>query len=588
MLVMGGFRLCEVNLYAADPLPLSGVKFWAYQIQNLDTPGAIQAIVDSKYDLVVIDPTVTYDPDFNAADMVARIKASKASDGIHRKLVIAYIDIGQAEEWRWYWYGHQTFEENGLCKNSYIHSIQTWAPWVVACDPDGWGGNYPVAFWHNDWKDIVIHGTTLGSSQNLHFNSMLDEVITDGFDGIYLDWVEAWEMTEVANRANNEGKDPGQEMLTFIKEMRTYGKQFNDEFIVIQQNSSELIEEVGATALKTAVDGIAQEGVWWDGVGGNDDWSDPEGYDYESCCTNYYLTRLRKYKAEGLPVLVADYALNNSGQVYQNAETEGFIPYATRRSLQKLTTTPPDFGNGGSDAEPFGSFDSPIDGSTVRSSIAITGWALDDKGIENVKLYRESSGSLIFIGEATLVEGARPDVASAYPGYPNNTKAGWGYMLLTNFLPNGGNGTFVLHAVAQDTSGQTVTIGSKTIICDNANAFKPFGAIDTPAQGGTVSGNAYINWGWVLTPQPNSIATDGSTIEVWIDGKKLGKPIYNLFRSDIATLFPGYANSNGAVGYFILDTTKMTNGVHTIQWTATDSGNNSDGIGSRYFTVQNN
>ncbi|MCP5047515.1 MAG: hypothetical protein GY940_10110, partial [bacterium] len=51
--------------------------------------------------------------------------------------------------------------------------------------------------------------------------------------------------------------------------------------------------------------------------------------------------------------------------------------------------------------------------------------------------------------------------------------------------------------------------------------------------------------------------------------------------------FPGYANSLGAIGYFYLDTTAFENGVHTIQWAVTDSGGNSDGIGSRYFTIQN-
>jgi hypothetical protein len=160
-------------------------------------------------------------------------------------------------------------------------------------------------------------------------------------------------------------------------------------------------------------------------------------------------------------------------------------------------------------------------------------------------------------------------------------------MLLTNFLPNGGNGTFTLTAVAEDGVGNEVILGTKTIICDNANAVKPFGAIDTPTQGGTASGSSFINWGWVLTPQPNSIPIDGSTINVYVDGVNLGHPVYNIYRQDIATLFPGYANSNGAVGYFYLDTTSYENGVHTIQWTATDNDGNTDGIGSRYFTIQN-
>jgi hypothetical protein len=185
------------------------------------------------------------------------------------------------------------------------------------------------------------------------------------------------------------------------------------------------------------------------------------------------------------------------------------------------------------------------------------------------------------------VEGARPDVEAAYPGYPMNYKAGWGYMMLTNFLPNGGNGVFKIHAIATDKEGQTTTLGIKTITVDNANAVKPFGAIDTPTQGGTASGGSFTNWGWALTPRPNRIPTDGSTINVWVDGINLGNPTYNIYRSDIAALFPGYANSNGSAGYFCLDTTAYENGVHTIQWTATDSAGNTDGIGSRYFTIEN-
>jgi hypothetical protein len=244
------------------------------------------------------------------------------------------------------------------------------------------------------------------------------------------------------------------------------------------------------------------------------------------------------------------------------------------------------------DQPPFGLFATPVDGSTVMSSIPVTGWALDDTGVEIVKIYRnptdQEGEGLIYIGDADFVEGARPDVEQAYPGYPMNYRAGWGYMLLTNFLPDGGNGTFTLYAVATDSNGNTATLGAKTITCDNDNAVKPFGAIDTPTQGGAASGGKFINWGWVLTPQPNAIPSDGSTIDVLVDGVNIGSPTYNNYRSDIATLFPGYANSNGAVGYFYLDTTAYENGVHTIQWTASDNAGNSDGIGSRYFTIMNN
>jgi hypothetical protein len=236
---------------------------------------------------------------------------------------------------------------------------------------------------------------------------------------------------------------------------------------------------------------------------------------------------------------------------------------------------------------PFGYFETPKHGAYVYGSIPVTGWALDDIGVENVKIYRKEGKDLVYIGDAVFVDGARPDVELAYPNYPKSYRAGWGYMMLTNFLPNGGNGTFTLYAIATDKEGNHVTLGTKTIECDNANAVRPFGAIDTPAQGGTAIGNNYRNQGWVLTPLPNKIPEDGHTIIVWIDGIDVGKCKYNIYRSDIAALFPGYANSNGAMAYFDFDTSAYENGVHTIQWTAVDNAGNVDGIGSRYFTIQN-
>lgn len=237
--------------------------------------------------------------------------------------------------------------------------------------------------------------------------------------------------------------------------------------------------------------------------------------------------------------------------------------------------------------KPFGSFDTPTGSATVYGSIPFTGWALDNIGVSSVKIYRIQGSNKVYIGDAIFVEGARPDVEEAYRAYPNAYKGGWGYMLLTNFLPGGGNGQYTLTAVATDLEGNEVSLGEKMIACDNANAIKPFGALDTPEQGGLASGSQYVNFGWVLTPMPDMIPYDGSTIDVWVDGVNLGHPVYNKYRSDIASLFPGYVNSDGAVGYFYLDTTGMANGVHTIQWTARDTSGDMDGIGSRYFTVRN-
>ncbi|HNX98860.1 MAG TPA: hypothetical protein PKK12_14385, partial [Candidatus Aminicenantes bacterium] len=171
---------------------------------------------------------------------------------------------------------------------------------------------------------------------------------------------------------------------------------------------------------------------------------------------------------------------------------------------------------------PWGNFDTPTNGATgISGSIAVTGWALDDIEVIAIKLYRDpqageptQTNGKVYIGDANLVEGARPDVESLYPEAPWNYRAGWGYMLLTNFLPYSGNGTFRIYAYISDRDGHATLLGSKQISCDNANAVSPFGTIDTPAQGGMTSGSSYVNFGWALTPQPGTIPTDGSTI--WV------------------------------------------------------------------------
>jgi hypothetical protein len=248
---------------------------------------------------------------------------------------------------------------------------------------------------------------------------------------------------------------------------------------------------------------------------------------------------------------------------------------------------------------PFGSFDTPVNNTTgIAGAIPVTGWALDQIEVANVDILREPvmgepAGTLILIGTAVFVADARPDVQGLYPTLPLNYRAGWGYQMLTNFLPNSsgsgasGNGTYKIHAIAHSKSGLATDLGTKTITVDNAHASKPFGTVDTPTQGGTISGSDYVNFAWALTQQPFMIPTDGSTITVVVDGAILGHPVYNQFRSDIASLFPGYANSGGAVGYFHLNTTTLANGVHTISWNVFDNGGRGDGIGSRYFNVFN-
>lgn len=249
------------------------------------------------------------------------------------------------------------------------------------------------------------------------------------------------------------------------------------------------------------------------------------------------------------------------------------------------------------DNPPFGSLDTPVDGSTVSGSIPITGWALDDIEVIRLEIKRNSDpvdlpeaiglDGLVYIGDAVFVEGARPDVEKSYPDYPLNSRAGWGYMLLTNDLPYRGNGSFTIYTFAYDAGGHREEIGKKTILCDNINRVKPFGTIDTREQEENIRGSDYINFGWALTPLPKTIPKDGSTIWVWVDGVQVGHPVYDQYREDIAMLYPEYNNAQGAVGYYYIDTTQFENGVHTIAWSVMDDGGEVAGIGARYFFIDN-
>src|SRR4029077_19746351 len=105
----------------------------------------------------------------------------------------------------------------------------------------------------------------------------------------------------------------------------------------------------------------------------------------------------------------------------------------------------------------------------------------------------------IFIATPLFISGARPDVEAAYGTLPLASRAGWGYLLLTWGLWNQGNSSFTLYAFAYDQDGHATTLGTKTITVDNAHATKPFGALDTPTYGQTVT-SSFWNYGWALTP----------------------------------------------------------------------------------------
>jgi hypothetical protein len=315
---------------------------------------------------------------------------------------------------------------------------------------------------------------------------------------------------------------------------------------------------------------------------------------------------------------------------------------------------------GASTQAPIGQMDTPAQNATgVQGAIAVTGWVLDDLGIASVKVYRNclpaepqancQSGivagtNVVYVGDGQVVAGARPDVEAAFPTYAATNTAGWGIQVLTNmlprttgtFAPNGGQGQLTLYAVATDIEGNstllsrayTDTVRTPTsITMDNDNIAKPFGTIDTPAEGSTVSGSI-ANFGWAITPDSNTTAetgdilipTNGSTMFVFIDGVPVAPVAYNQCRGNVGNPVPAgvYCNDDisnifgaatpqaalttrtanatryrnldaqrAAIGAYIIDTSGLASGLHSLAWSVTDSANRTEGIGSRYFYVLN-
>jgi hypothetical protein len=242
--------------------------------------------------------------------------------------------------------------------------------------------------------------------------------------------------------------------------------------------------------------------------------------------------------------------------------------------------------------QPFGVVDTPAANTGIVSGVMVmTGWALDYTAeLQSVQIYRsgrigeavDPATGLVFVGSAPLIQGIRPDVQAAYPTLPHSDTAGWGTLILTNMIPDG---TYTF-AVFANNGISTGVIGQRTLSIQNAFTQTPFGTIDTPGEFGTVSGT-FIVFGWVLASPGNVIATDGSAIDVYIDGQFVGHADYGDARTDIAQIFPDYANAPAAGGHFVFDSTSLANGRHTLAWVVHDSAGHTAGIGSRFFTVAN-
>ena len=125
----------------------------------------IQAVEETNYDVIILD-LFFEGIEFSPLE-IERLKVKKNNG---ERLVICYMSIGEAEDYRYYW-------------NNLWHVGNP--VWLREENPD-WLGNYKVEYWEKEWQDI-IYGND---------NSYMKKILNTGFDGVYLDIIDAFEYFE--------------------------------------------------------------------------------------------------------------------------------------------------------------------------------------------------------------------------------------------------------------------------------------------------------------------------------------------------------------------------------------------------------
>lgn len=239
---------------------LSGVQSWGYQLQQVDP----DLVADTPYDLVVVD----YSRDGTAERAFARDEVAQMQrrpDG-RTRIVLAYLSIGEAEDYRFYWQ-------------------RDWAsappPWLGAENPD-WPGDYAVRYWDPQWQSLI-----LGSP-----GAYLDAILAAGFDGVYLDRVDAFDVLEPGMSRATRLKL----MAGFVEAIAAYAREHRPGFIVLGQNGEELLADPDYAE---AIDGLGKEDLFF-GLGG-------DGTLNSKAELRASLTPLQRFQASGKPVFVVEY-----------------------------------------------------------------------------------------------------------------------------------------------------------------------------------------------------------------------------------------------------------------------------------------
>ena len=104
---------------------------------------------------------------------------------------------------------------------------------------------------------------------------------------------------------------------------------------------------------------------------------------------------------------------------------------------------------------PFGVVDGPKSGAAVGREVEVSGWALDDTGVVEVRIYVDARYKM-----SAPLKIKRPDVTKVYPKYPvPDDMHGWWEVVDLGETA----GTHQILAQAIDSNGATRDIGSVTV-----------------------------------------------------------------------------------------------------------------------------
>lgn len=297
--LVAALLLFAVTTFAAWP-----PNGWVYQLQNVD----IDALVDAHPDVVVMDYSSTggEDGEWTAAQIQTLQDA-----GI---TVLCYFSIGEAETYRFYWQSD-------------------WAPgnpaWLGPENPD-WAGNYKVRYWMQGWRDILF-GTASGDNE-----SYLDRICDQGFDGVYLDIVDAYYYW---SEENPENDNAAHDMVQLIHDLAVYARDtrgMGASFRVIPQNGEWIRYDAPTDDVATyyaTVDGIGVEDVFYYGDADENNPYNPRSEEADI---------IDEMIDCGKVVLSVEYLTQASliEDYYPRAQARGWTPVACHRDLDRLDYFP--------------------------------------------------------------------------------------------------------------------------------------------------------------------------------------------------------------------------------------------------------